>query len=46
MSKEYLAEMRKLELQEKQLRDRYNTEEESKDPHYTLSGGLPPPSSY
>ncbi len=33
MSKEYLEELRKLELQEKQLRDRYNTEEESLDPH-------------
>ncbi len=33
MSKEYLDEMRKLELQEKQLRDRYNTEEEPLDKH-------------
>ncbi len=33
MSKEYLDEMRKLELQEKQLRDRYSTEEKSLDKH-------------
>ncbi len=33
MSKEYLKEMRKLELQEKQLRDRYNTEEKPLDKH-------------
>ncbi len=33
MSKEYLEEMRKLELQEKQLRDRYSTEEKPLDPH-------------
>ncbi len=33
MSKEYLKEMRALELQEKKLRDRYNTEEKSRDIH-------------
>ncbi len=33
MSKEYLDEMRKLELQEQQLRDRYSTEEEPLDKH-------------
>ncbi len=33
MSKEYLEELRKLELQEKQLRDRYSTEEEPLDVH-------------
>ncbi len=33
MSKEYLDELRKLELQEKQLRDRYSTEEKSRDLH-------------
>jgi len=33
MSEEYLKEMRKLELQEKQLRDRYSTEEKPLDVH-------------
>ncbi len=33
MSKEYIDEMRKLELQEKQLRDRYSTEEPALDIH-------------
>jgi len=33
MSNEYLREMRKLELQEKQLRDRYSTEDKALDIH-------------
>ncbi len=33
MSEDYLKEMRKLELQEKELRDRYSTEDKAKDIH-------------